>query len=64
VTFTITVPSSADGGLAVSQLTGTLSAGQSIPITVTAIGNGPPTFTTVLTVSPGQTVTVLYPPSG
>jgi RNA polymerase sigma factor (sigma-70 family) len=65
VTFTITVPPSAADGLSVSPSTGSLKAGQSATVTVTAIGNGPPTFTTELTLSPGGgTVTVRYPPRG
>jgi len=65
VTFTITVPPSAADGLSVSPSTGSLKAGQSATVTVTAIGNGPPTFTTELTLSPGgAAVTVRYPPRG
>jgi hypothetical protein len=60
VSFTITVPQ----GLSVNPSTGLLTAGQGVTVIVTAIGNGPPTFTTLLTVSPGQTVTILYPPRG
>jgi hypothetical protein len=59
--FSITQPP----GLSVSPSTGSLTAGDSVTITVTAVGNGPPDFQTVLTVSPGGgTVTVVYPPSG
>jgi hypothetical protein len=65
VTFTITVPPSAADGLSVSPSTGSLKTGQSATVTVTVIGNGPPTFTTELTLSPGGgTVTVQYPPRG
>ncbi len=65
VAFTITVPSSAAAGLSVSPSSGSLKAGQSVTITVTAVGNGPPAFTTVLTVSPGAVpVTVEYAPKG
>jgi RNA polymerase sigma factor (sigma-70 family) len=61
VTFTITVPQ----GLIVSPSSGSLSAGQSVTITVTADAENPPPFTSTLTVDPGAvTVTVLYPPSG
>jgi RNA polymerase sigma factor (sigma-70 family) len=59
--FSITQPT----GLSVSPSTGSLQAGDSVTITVTAVGNGPPDFQTVLTVNPGgSTVTVVYPPSG
>jgi hypothetical protein len=59
------VPSSANGGLSVSPASGTLKAGQTVTVTVTQVGNGPPNFETDLTLSPGGgTVTVEYPPSG
>jgi len=52
-------------GLNVSQTDGSLTSGQTIPITVTADPNNPPPFTSTLTLNPGGlTVTVLYPPSG
>jgi hypothetical protein len=60
VAFGITVPP----GLIVSPSAGSLNAGQSIIVTVTANPNSPPPFSSVLTVSPGQTVTIRYPPSG
>jgi hypothetical protein len=61
VTFTITVPA----GLIVSPTDGSLTSGQTMPITVTADPNNPPPFTSTLTLDPGGlTVTVLYPPSG
>jgi RNA polymerase sigma factor (sigma-70 family) len=60
VTFTITGPA----GLSATPATDTLTAGETITITVTTTGNGPANFTNTLTVSPGQTVTVTYPPSG
>jgi hypothetical protein len=57
VAFTITVPA----GLSVSQPSGSLTAGQSITITVTASTQPPPS--SVLTLNPGPvTVTVLGPP--
>jgi len=59
--FSITQPP----GLSVSPSTGSLTVGESLTITVTAVGNGPPNFQTPLTLSPGGvTVTVDYPPSG
>ena len=65
VTFTITVPGADAAGLSVSPASGSLKAGQTATVTVTAVGNGPPDFITDLTVSPGGlTVTVQYPPSG
>jgi RNA polymerase sigma factor (sigma-70 family) len=61
VAFTITGPT----GLTVSPASGTLTAGESVPVTVTAVGNGPPDFVNTLTVNPGGlTVTVDYPPKG
>jgi hypothetical protein len=57
VTFTITVPQ----GLTVSPTSGSLAAGESIPITVTDQNNPPPS-SFPLTLSPGPvTVTVLLP---
>ena len=65
VSYSISVPSSANGGLSVSPASGTLKAGQTVTVTVTQVGNGPPNFETDLTLSPGGgTVTVEYPPSG
>jgi hypothetical protein len=61
VSFSITVPQ----GLSVNQSSGSLPAGQSITITVTADPNNPPPFISTLTVDPGPvSVTVRYPPSG
>ncbi len=61
VTFTMTAPQ----GLSLSPQSGSLAAGQSVTVTVTAVGNGPPSFSTSLSVDPGPvTVTILYPPSG
>jgi RNA polymerase sigma factor (sigma-70 family) len=61
VTFTITGPN----GLSVSPASGKLAAGQSVTVTVTAVGNGPPLFVNDLTVNPGAlTVEVEYPPEG
>ena len=52
-------------GLSVSPSSGSLTAGESLTITVTATGKGPPKYSTVLTLSPGgATVTVDYPPRG
>jgi hypothetical protein len=48
----------------VSPASGTLTAGQTRTITVTTSGDGPANFTNTLTVNPGQTVTVTYPPRG
>jgi RNA polymerase sigma factor (sigma-70 family) len=57
--FSITQPA----GLSVSPSTGSLKSGASVTITVIAVGNGPPSFQTVLTVTPGgATITVDYPP--
>jgi RNA polymerase sigma factor (sigma-70 family) len=65
VSYSISVPSSANGGLTVSPSSGTLKAGQTVTVTVSQAGNGPPNFTTTLTVNPGGIqVTVEYPPSG
>jgi RNA polymerase sigma factor (sigma-70 family) len=61
VSFTITGPA----GLSVSPASGTLAAGQTVTVTVTAVGNGPPMFINDLTVNPGAlTVEVDYPPEG
>ncbi len=60
VSFTITGPT----GLSVSPATGNLTNGETVTITVTAVGNGPPVFDNTLTVDPGQTVEVLYEPQG
>jgi hypothetical protein len=61
VTFTITVPT----GLIVTPSAGSLTSGQTVPITVTADANNPPPFISTLTLNPGGlTVTVRYPPSG
>jgi RNA polymerase sigma factor (sigma-70 family) len=61
VAFTITGPT----GLTVSPASRTLTAGETVTVTVTAVGNGPPNFTNTLTVDPGGlTVTVDYPPKG
>lgn len=65
VKFVITVPAAAASGLTLSPASGSLTAGQSVTITVTTTGNGPPDFQTQLTVDPGGlTVDVLYPPRG
>jgi hypothetical protein len=61
VSFTITGPT----GLSVSPASGNLASGQTVTITVTAVGNGPPFFVNDLTVNPGgQTVEVDFPPEG
>jgi RNA polymerase sigma factor (sigma-70 family) len=64
VTFSITEP--AGSYLVVSPASGTLTAGQTVTITVQANPNNPPpSFTNDLTVSPGGiSVTVYYEPSG
>ncbi len=65
VTFSISDPAPA-GTLSVSPSAGTLRAGQTVTVTVTApYPGGPPVFDTTLTANPGVlTVDVLYPPSG
>jgi len=65
VTFSISDPAPA-GTLSVSPSAGTLRAGQTVTVTVTApYPGGPPVFDTTLTVNPGVlTVGILYPPSG
>ena len=61
VAFTITGPT----GVTVSPASGDLDAGQTVTVTVTAVGNGPPKFITDLTVDPGGlTVEIEYPPEG
>jgi RNA polymerase sigma factor (sigma-70 family) len=61
VSFTITGPT----GLSISPASGDLTAGETVTVTVTAVGNGPPDFINDLTVDPGdQTVQVDYPPKG
>lgn len=46
-----------------SPASGDLAAGKTVTVTVTAAGNGPPKFTTDLTVDPGGlTVEIEYPP--
>jgi RNA polymerase sigma factor (sigma-70 family) len=61
VTYSISMAS----GLTVSPSSGTLKAGQTVTVTVSQAGNGPPNFTTTLTVNPGGIqVTVEYPPAG
>ncbi len=63
--LTIAVPPADAAGLAVTPDQGSLAAGQSVTITVTAVGNGPPVYLIPLTVSPGAlTVDVEYPPAG
>jgi hypothetical protein len=49
----------------VSPASGTLTAGQTVTVTATAVGNGPPDFVNTLTVNPVPvTVQVDYPPEG
>jgi hypothetical protein len=61
VSFSISGPA----GLTISPASGDLTAGESITVTVTAVGNGPPAFINDLTVDPGGlTVQVDYPPKG
>jgi RNA polymerase sigma factor (sigma-70 family) len=63
--LTIGVPPADAAGLAVTPDHGSLAPGQSVTITVTAVGNGPPEFVSPLTVNPGAlTVDVEYPPQG
>jgi RNA polymerase sigma factor (sigma-70 family) len=61
VSFAITGPT----GLTISPATGDLTAGETVTVTVTAVGNGPPAFINDLTVDPGGlSVQVDYPPKG
>jgi RNA polymerase sigma factor (sigma-70 family) len=61
VSFAITGPT----GLTISPASGDLTAGETVTVTVTAVGNGPPAFINDLTVDPGGlTVQVDYPPKG
>jgi RNA polymerase sigma factor (sigma-70 family) len=61
VSFTITGPT----GLNISPASGDLTSGETVTVTVTAVGNGPPDFVNDLTVDPGGlTVQVDYPPKG
>ena len=61
VSFSITGPT----GLTISPASGDLTAGETVTVTVTAVGNGPPDFINDLTVDPGGlTVQVDYPPKG
>jgi hypothetical protein len=61
VSFTVTGPA----GLSIVPASGDLAAGQTVTVTVTAVGNGPPDFVNELAVNPGgQSVEVEYPPEG
>jgi len=61
VSFAITGPT----GLTISPASSDLTAGETVTVTVTAVGNGPPAFINDLTVDPGGlTVQVDYPPKG
>ena len=61
VSFAITGPT----GLTISPASGDLTAGETVTVTVTAVGNGPPAFVNDLTVDPGGlSVQVDYPPKG
>jgi RNA polymerase sigma factor (sigma-70 family) len=61
VSFTITGPT----GLTITPASGDLPSGDTVTVTVTAVGNGPPDFVNDLTVDPGGlTVQVDYPPKG
>jgi RNA polymerase sigma factor (sigma-70 family) len=61
VSFSITGPT----GLSISPASGDLAAGQTVTVTVTAVGNGPPAFVNELAVNPGgESVEVEYPPKG
>ena len=63
--FTIAVPPADAAGLAVTPDRGSLAADQSVTITVSTVGNGPPDYLIPLTVSPGAlTVDAEYPPRG
>ena len=63
--FTIAVPQADAAGLAVTPDRGSLAAAQSVTITVSTVGNGPPDYLISITVSPGAlTVDVEYPPQG
>jgi RNA polymerase sigma factor (sigma-70 family) len=61
VSFAITGPT----GLTISPASGDLTAGETVTVTVTAVGNGPPAFINDLAVDPGGlAVQVDYPPKG
>jgi hypothetical protein len=61
VSFAITGPT----GLTIGPASGDLTAGETVTVTVTAVGNGPPAFINDLTLDPGGlTVQVDYPPKG
>jgi hypothetical protein len=61
VSFTITGPT----GLSISPASGDLTSGDTVTVTVTAVGNGPPDFVNDLTLDPGGlSVQVDYPPEG
>jgi len=61
VSFTITGPT----GLSIAPASGDLAAGQTVTVTVTAVGNGPPAFDNELAINPGdEGVEVEYPPKG
>jgi RNA polymerase sigma factor (sigma-70 family) len=65
VTFSIT-DSLAAGELSISPASGSLAAGKTVTVTLSAPAQGgPPTFQTPITVNPGSiSITVEYPPSG
>ncbi len=59
------MPPADAAGLAVTPDRGSLAAGQSVTITVSTVGNGPPAYLIPLTVTPGAlTVDIEYPPRG
>jgi hypothetical protein len=61
MSYTITVPASADGLLTVSPTTGVLGTGQSVAVTLTLAR--PDSFDQTLTIDPGGlAVTVTYTP--
>ena len=61
MSFSITGPT----GLTISPASGDLTSGETVTVTVTAVGNGPPDFINDLTVDPGAlSVQVDYPPKG
>lgn len=67
VRYSVTAPTGPNGEvyLSPSPASGTLKAGQSLTIVITAVNGGPPTFYNTVTVDPGGlAITVYYPPSG
>jgi len=61
VSFTIAGPT----GLGIAPASGELAAGQTVTVTVTAVGNGPPDLVNELAINPGDlSVEVEYKPEG